>query len=488
MSRVKFVFLTILALTISVILVILFKTSNVYYGAHQSYRVYLSGKSIGLIESKEKLEKYINEEQKEIKDKYNVNKVYVPKGLEINEEVTYNEKISKVEDIYNEIKEEEDFTIKGYIVTIYKETKETEDEEREKQKYKEYIYLLDKDIFSTAIDNTVKSFVDENKYDLYINENQPEIVDQGSVIENVYIKEKITIQKGLVPASEKIFTDERELSKYLLFGTVKDQNKYIVQEGDTISQIANANKLNTREFLIANTNIRDENVLLYPGQEVIVDLINPVITVVEEDHAVEYTVEKAQTKVEEDPSLFVGYTYVVQDGEDGESLVTKKIQKENGQTVNVINISTLVIKPAVNRIVKTGSRTVYLQGSSSIWGWPTKQGYTLTDGFGYRDGGFHGAQDIAGLGCNSPIYAANDGTVTTSTYQWSLGNYVTIDHHNSYKTSYCHLSVSYVQPGQGVKMGQIIGLMGDTGYSFGCHLHFIVEYQGTRIDPMLIYR
>ena len=487
MSRVKFVFLTILAITISIVLIVLFKTSNVYYGAHEVYRVYLSGNSIGLIESKSKLEKYINKEQKEIKEKYDVDKVYVPKGLEVTPEITYNEKISKVEDIYDQIKEQEDFTIQGYIVTIYKE-EEAQEENQETKKYKEYIYLLNKDIFSTAVDNTVKSFVDESKYELYVNESQPEIVDQGSIIENVYIKEKITIQKGLVPASEKIFTDERELSKYLLFGTTQDQNKYTVQTGDTISEIANANKLNTREFLIANTNIRDENALLYPGQQVIVDLVNPVITVVEEDHAVEYTVEKAQTQIQEDPSLFVGYTYVIQDGVDGENLVTKKIQKENGKTVNVINISSLVIKPVVNRIVKTGSRTVFLQGSSSIWGWPTKQGYTLTDGFGYRWGSFHSAQDIAGLGCNSPIYAANDGTVTVSTFQWSLGNYVTIDHHNDYKTSYCHLAVSYVQPGQGVRMGELIGLMGDTGYSFGCHLHFIVEYQGTRIDPLLLYR
>ena len=97
MNKIVSIFLTILAFSISLILVILESTDNVYYGAKQVYRVYLEGKSLGLIESKKDLENYIDKEQQMIKDKYNVSRVYAPKGLEIKEEITYNENGEVVE-------------------------------------------------------------------------------------------------------------------------------------------------------------------------------------------------------------------------------------------------------------------------------------------------------------------------------------------------------------------------------------------------------
>ena len=82
------------------------------------YRVYLKGKSLGLIESKEDLEKYINKKQSEIKKKYNVDKVYPPKDLDIVKERTFSKKLNTIEEIYNEIKDESPFTISGYIIKI----------------------------------------------------------------------------------------------------------------------------------------------------------------------------------------------------------------------------------------------------------------------------------------------------------------------------------------------------------------------------------
>ncbi|MCI8460861.1 MAG: hypothetical protein HFE81_05640, partial [Bacilli bacterium] len=53
------------------------------------YRVYLKGKSLGIIKSKKSLENYIDKKQKEIKEKYDVDKVYVPSDLDIVKETTY---------------------------------------------------------------------------------------------------------------------------------------------------------------------------------------------------------------------------------------------------------------------------------------------------------------------------------------------------------------------------------------------------------------
>ena len=82
-----------------------------YKNPDELYRVYLSGKTIGYIKSKDELEKYIDLKESEIKKEYNVKNVYTPKDLDVVKEVTYNKKISTVEDIYQKIKDISPFTI-----------------------------------------------------------------------------------------------------------------------------------------------------------------------------------------------------------------------------------------------------------------------------------------------------------------------------------------------------------------------------------------
>ena len=222
------------------------------------------------------------------------------------------------------------------------------------------------------------------------------------------------------------------------------------------------------------------------------DTIKPIITLVEETKEQVLQEKEYKTEVVEDSNYYVGYTNIVQNGVPGEELVTRSIKKENGKILDVVNIRTEESKAPKNRIVKTGSRTQFVIGNTGIWIWPTKSGYVITTYFGHDNGlgyyRYHSAIDIAGLGCNSPIYAANDGTVIAARYHTSLGNYVEIDHNNGYKTLYAHMSKLYVKKGQGIEMGQVIGLMGDTGYSFGCHLHFQAKYNNQVFDPLTLYR
>lgn len=496
MKKTSLILTIFVAILISFLGVKLNNFSNKYYEAHEVYRVYLEGKSIGLINSKKDLEKLIDKEQEKIKLQYNVNKVYIPKGLEIQKETTYSNNIKKEEEIYNDIKDKESFTIEGYKVTIVT-TKTTLDEatgEKIEKDVTKYVYILDKNILNDAVDQTVKAFIDEEDYENYRLNKQKEVEEgkEGKIISSIYLKDKITIKKDYISVNENIFTNSKELANYLLFGTTDNLKKYIVKAGDTVSSIADNNKLSVNEFLIANKDINSENTLLYAGKEVVVDTIKPIITLVEETKEQVLQEKEYKTEVVEDPNYYVGYTNIVQNGVPGEELVTRSIKKENGKILDVVTISTVETKAAINRIVKTGSRTQFVIGNTGIWIWPTRSGYVITTYFGHDNGlgyyRYHGAIDIAGLGCNSPIYAANDGTVITAKYNSSLGNYVEINHNNGYITLYGHMSKLLVQKGQGVEMGQVIGLMGDTGYSFGCHLHFQARYNNQIFDPLTLYR
>ena len=84
----------------------------------ESYQVYLKGEPIGLIKSDTELYDYINEKQQDLKEKYNVNQVYVPNDIKVIKDVTYENNIMSVQSIYNEINEKTPFTIKGYVFTI----------------------------------------------------------------------------------------------------------------------------------------------------------------------------------------------------------------------------------------------------------------------------------------------------------------------------------------------------------------------------------
>lgn len=493
MNYLKKILLIIVALIISVIFCLINDDSTSYYGAKNAYRVYLNGKSIGLIESKEELESYINKEQQEIKKKYDVDTIYIPKGLEIKQELTYNNKIEFADNIYEEIKDQEPFTIQGYKITIIKENKMQEtDEEAQENKVtttEKILYVLDRKILEKAINNVVVSFLTEEEYNAYLEKNQPEIEDQGEIIENVYLADDIKIKKDYIPVNEEIFVNEKELTSYLLFGTTKIQKTYKVKSGDTIVQIANNNKLSPQEFLVANRNLSSEDSLLYEGQEVVIGLINPLITVVEELHKVERQTIKYKTEIIKDPSYYASYSEVVQNGVNGESRVIQKIKKENGNIASAVIIDTEELTPAVNKIIKTGTKSEYLVGSTDLWGWPTRTPYIISDTFRWRWGKMHNAIDITGTGKGSPIYAVNDGTVITArAYHSSLGNYIEINHHNGYITLYAHLQKMYVKVGQGVHRGDVIGTMGNTGFSTGTHLHFGVKLNGTYIDPFRLYR
>ena len=127
-------------------------------------------------------------------------------------------------------------------------------------------------------------------------------------------------------------------------------------------------------------------------------------------------------------------------------------------------------------------------GGSSGTGAPSAAGLIwpvngpITSGFGWRWGRMHEGIDI-GAACGTPIHAAASGTVVFSGWMDGYGNFVIIDHGNGLATAYGHQSAIYVSGGH-VSQGQVIGAVGSTGHSTGCHLHFEVRVNGTPVNPL----
>lgn len=122
--------------------------------------------------------------------------------------------------------------------------------------------------------------------------------------------------------------------------------------------------------------------------------------------------------------------------------------------------------------------------------------YTLTSDFGHRNlnGDIRQHKGIDLVGHDSKdIYSPVDGVVVSSTIitdksnpTWEWGNYIRIDSNGS-KYFFCHLSKRLVFVGQNISKGQIIGVEGQTGYSFGSHLHFEIRNESNlSIDPKYV--
>lgn len=143
--------------------------------------------------------------------------------------------------------------------------------------------------------------------------------------------------------------------------------------------------------------------------------------------------------------------------------------------------------------------------SSSVSSWglqnPAASGAYITSGFGWRPtpagtidyggaGGYLHAGIDYGFGgaCGRPIYAAASGEVWYAGWGGSSGNKVTVSHGvingNALATNYHHMSGFAVSNGQSVSRGQVIGYVGTTGNSTGCHLHFETILNGQAVNPL----
>ena len=496
-----------LSLIISGLLVTVIKENKKSYVPMEGYRVYLEGKAIGLIKSKDELNAYINKQQEKLKDKYKVDTIYIPNDIDVIKEITYDEKINGVEEIYHKSNEISPFTIRGYQVTIdktnsteYQNDDNTLDKDREKIIK---LNVINKEIFTKSVENFILSFVNDDQYHAFVNKEKLELESTGELLENIYIEDDIVIKEANLPVNETIYMDSDSLTKYLIFGNNTSSQKYVVKKGDNIDKIADLNKMSVNELLIANTSLTSSSSLIYIGQELSIGEVDPVFTLMVEKHVVEDQIVKYKTVYEYDNTMYQGQTKTKQEGHNGTIRVTQKIKYINGEVSQAYIVTSEELVPVVNKIVVRGGKQI--KRGDGEWSWPTNFPYMISSRYGWRWGRLHSGVDIYGTGRGSPIYAARDGVVYSITSNSSSGYFVIIKHDNGYYTRYAHMqnidgndrlggvgsATKYIYVGQRVRAHDLIGEMGSSGGSTGVHLHFEiwdgVPFSSQSFDPLLFY-
>jgi murein DD-endopeptidase MepM/ murein hydrolase activator NlpD len=227
---------------------------------------------------------------------------------------------------------------------------------------------------------------------------------------------------------------------------------YVVRKGDTLSEIAEMFGVSVNTIRWAND--------LSPGEQIKVGQTLIILPVT----GIQYTVKK----------------------EDTIKTIAKKF---NGDIDEILQFNNLASNDILTGgqviIIPNGDYSESEQQASSapkpkISPGPTYAGYYLRPiDAGRRSQGIHGynAVDLADS-CGTPIFASASGDVLIArTYGWNAGygNYIVLSHPNGTQTLYAHLSKIIVSSGWYVTKGQIIGYIGNTGRTTGCHVHFEIR-------------
>ncbi len=193
-------------------------------------------------------------------------------------------------------------------------------------------------------------------------------------------------------------------------------------------------------------------------------------------------------------NLFIGDTRVRREGANGTQYNINLVKYIGNQKILSEQLLSHPINAPVTKIVERGTRaqslsmgTYTVYQTSGVFCWPVVDLYKVTSPFGQRRLGNHKGIDISGANASGKLIVAGaSGTVIKAGWNnGGYGNYVVIDHGNGVETLYAHMlnNSIMVNVGDVVQRGQTIGRVGNTGNSFGAHLHFEVRINGIKLNP-----
>ena len=297
------------------------------------------------------------------------------------------------------------------------------------------------------------------------------IAPKSQLTTNEEIRDNVMAQSDAVSSIYFISVDGKEVAS----AATKEEAQALLMRATSIYSGDNKEILNKVEIInryeavryLTNEDLAVEN---------LIDVLN-VKTETIETYEAELLFGRVETPTEE---MYVSEEKTVTEGHNGVIAVTAKVTEINGTASQANIISNKVVKEPVSEVVLVGTAALPSVGTGVF-----QQPYfgTITSRFGARWGRTHTGTDISGTTGDS-IKAADNGIVITAEYQDNgYGNIIIIDHQNGVHTWYAHLDSIDVKVGDVVQKGNVIGKLGNTGYSTGPHLHFEVRKDGTPVDP-----
>ncbi len=258
---------------------------------------------------------------------------------------------------------------------------------------------------------------------------------------------------------------------------------YEVVSGDTLSTIAEKNKISLSELIAMNPDtISSANSSIMVGDVLKITQPEPELSVLRTEKV--YYEENYNAPVEyiDNDEWYTNESVVRRQPTEGFRKVVADITYRNNdkEKVDIVYEDDVVV--AVAKIVERGTKTppTFIKPLS---------GGRLSSGFGKRKAPKKGASTYhKGVDFATPIgtsiFASSGGTVTRAGWGSGYGYCVYIQHPNGMSTRYGHLKTVLVKTGQTVKQGERIAISGNTGVSTGPHLHFEILVNGVQVNPM----
>lgn len=270
-----------------------------------------------------------------------------------------------------------------------------------------------------------------------------------------------TFTKEYSITDETVEEAEEADSKIVDSKTIPKKKVYIVQKGDTLSEIAQNNGMGLSILLANNPGVSANN--LKVGQRLNVLTGNGIFYKVEKGDSLNKIAELFKVDAEE-------------------------IKKINGLTSNMVQLGEILYISNPNVTKYLGLRSPQADNRSSL-GFVMPIKYTgLTSPQGNRFHPvlkryiYHAGADLRAHFV--PLYASKEGRVTFAGTMNGYGKIIIIQHSGGYETRYAHLDKIGVRKGQYVKTGELIGKTGQSGRVTGPHLHFELRKNGKILNPM----
>jgi murein DD-endopeptidase MepM/ murein hydrolase activator NlpD len=291
--------------------------------------------------------------------------------------------------------------------------------------------------------------------------------------ENVSIKERIVPNDKLAELRKP---DDVYSSIVQENETIK---KYVVQKGDTVSEIAQKLGVSIKDIKKANPGLNVDRISI--GQELNLSVPRYVINVRQTKTMVYEDAAPYNVEYEETDELYKGDYEVKVKGVEGKKLVKANQISINGILDETRIIEEIIITPPQAEIVLEGTKPRPRTMAYGVFYWPSSG--RITSRFGPRWGERHSGIDIASS-IGTPIKASDGGVVRFTGWSGNYGKLVIIDHENGYSTYYGHCNTIKVKKGQRVARGDVIATVGQTGRTTGPHLHFEVRKNGVPVNPL----